>query len=268
MVRRLRVYLGVLLTRMKSAAHFRANVIAWVLYSPLQIGVLYLLWKIVYAKTSEVGGLRFEEMILYYLVVHFLGRAMLPIQTVNYEVWSEINKGKLDIYLARPVGFLPFVFFRSLGAPSVEICLGVPFFLLFSALLALPIQTDPLVLAAFFASGLLGAVVLFLIQFLIGTLTFWMERIFGIRDLVVSVFMLFSGQILPISALPAPVARLSQYLPFETIFFVPATIYRRSGLDLDVAALMARQAIWIAVLWAVAAAVWTRGVARYASQGG
>jgi len=268
MVRRLRVYLGVLLTRMKSAAHFRANVIAWVLYSPLQIAIIYLLWKIIYGTTREVGGLRFNEMILYYLVVHFLGRAMLPLQTVNYEVWSEINKGKLDIYLARPLGFGPFVFFRSLGAPTLEICLGVPFFLLFSVLLRLPIQTDPLVLAAFFLSGLLGAVVLFMIQFLIGSLTFWVEKIFGIRDLMVSLFMLFSGQLIPISALPPLVVRLSRLLPFESIFFVPAMIYRGALPHLDAAALMLQQAIWIAVLWAAAAAVWKRGVARYASQGG
>jgi ABC-2 type transport system permease protein len=268
MARRLRVYLGVLVARMKSAAHFRANVIAWVLYSPLQIAIIYLLWKVIYGTAREVGGLRFHEMILYYLVVHFLGRAMLPLQTVNYEVWSEINKGKLDIYLARPLGFGPFVFFRSLGAPTLEICLGVPFFLLFSALLRLPIQTDPLVLAAFFLSGLLGAVVLFLLQFLIGSLTFWFERIFGLRDLMVSLFMLFSGQLIPISALPAPVVQLSRHLPFESIFFVPAMIYRHALPDLQVAALMLQQALWIAVLWAVAATVWRRGVARYASQGG
>jgi len=268
MMRWLRVYGGVLVTRMKSAAHFRANVIAWVLYSPLQVAVIYLLWKVIYGTTHEVGGLRFQEMVLYYLVVHFLGRAMLPLQAVNYEVWSEINKGKLDVYLARPLGFGPFVFFRSLGAPTLEICLGVPFFLLFSVLLRLPIQTDPVVLAAFFFSGLLGAVVLFLIQFLIGTMTFWMERIFGVRDLVVSLFMLFSGQLIPISALPAPVARISRHLPFESIFFVPAMIYRRPQPDLEIAALIAQQAIWAAVLWVAAAAVWTRGVARYASQGG
>jgi ABC-2 type transport system permease protein len=243
-------------------------VIAWVLYSPLQVAMIYLLWRIVYRSAGEVGGLRFKEMILYYLVVHFLGRAMLPIQTVNYEVWSEINKGALDIYLSRPLGFGPFVFFRSLGAPTVEICLGVPFFLLFSWILGLPVQADPLVLSAFFLSGLLGACVLFLVQFLIGTLTFWMERIFGIRDLVVSVFMLFSGQLIPVSALPAPVARLSGGLPFESIFFVPAMIYRRPAFDLDAAALLAQQAVWIAVLWALAAALWRRGVERYASQGG
>jgi ABC-type uncharacterized transport system permease subunit len=45
-------------------------------------------------------------------------------------------------------------------------------------------------------------------------------------------------------------------------------IYRHALPDLQVAALMLQQALWIAVLWAVAATVWRRGVARYASQGG
>lgn len=268
MLQEIRTYLSVLRTRILSVSHFRANVLAWVLYSPLQVAVIYLLWKIVYRNTDQVGELGFRDMVLYYLVVHFLSRAMGSLQAVNYEVWTEINKGKLDIYLARPIRFGPFLFFRSLGNPTVEIALGLPFFLLFSFLLSLPIQSDPWVLAAFFTSGFLGAVILFLIQFIVGCLTFWMERIFSIRDVVASLFLLFSGQLIPISVLPPWVAGLSRVLPFESVFFVPATIYARPAVDAGVAALLAQQGIWILLLLAAASAVWSRGLARYASQGG
>lgn len=265
---RVRCYLGVLRTRLKTLSHFRANVVAWILYSPIQLAIIYLLWRIIYSGTEQVGSFRFEDMILYYLVVHFLRKIIEPVQSVNYEVWTDINKGNLDVYLARPVSFGPFVFFRSLGAPLIEIAVGLPFFLLFSWLLGLPLQTDPLLLAVFFVSVLSGFAILFLIQFIIGSLTFWFERIFGIRDMIFSVFMLFSGQLIPISVLPGWLVAVSRYLPFEGIYFVPGTIYAQGTLGPDVALYVFRQFIWIAVLWAVAATVWARGLTRYASQGG
>jgi ABC-2 type transport system permease protein len=264
----LRCYFGVLRARVKSVAHFRANVVAWILYSPIQLAIIFLLWRIVYSGTDHVGSFRFKDIMLYYLIVHFIRRLIDPVQTVNYDVWSDINQGTLDVYLARPVNFGTFVFFRSLAAPVVEIAVGLPFFLVFSWVLGLPVGRDPRLLAVFFSSVLAGFTILFLIQFLIGSLTFWFERIFGIRDMIFSVFMLFSGQLIPISVLPKPLATLSHYLPFESIYFVPGMIYVRGVLNAEVAGQLAQQLIWIVVLWAAAAVVWTRGITRYASQGG
>jgi ABC-2 type transport system permease protein len=250
-------YLAIVRTRVKSLSHFRANVLAWVLYSPIQLAVVYLLWRIIYRGTEQVGTFAFSDMILYYLVVHFLRRVIEP-----------VHKGNLDVYLVRPLRFGPFVFFRSLGTPLLEIAIGIPFFLLFSWALSLPVQRDPLVLAAFVASVIAGYVILFLVQFMIGTLTFWMERIFGIRDMIFSVFMLFSGQLIPVSVLPDWVVSVSRYLPFEGIYFIPSMIYTQAGSGVDLAGHLLRQVAWIAGLGTAAAAVWSRGVARYASQGG
>lgn len=263
-----RAYLRVAVTELRNLAHFRANLLAWALYTPLQMGILYLLWRIVYAHTDRVGGFGFDDMMLYYVVVHFLRRVIEPAQSVNYQVWSEINEGKLDIYLARPLSFGLFTFSRSLGTPLVELVIGVPCLIVLSLVLGLPLQTDPGVLAAFLLSLAAGYAILFLVQFLIGSLTFWFERIFGIRDMIFSVFILFSGQLIPISVLPGWVETVSHYLPFEGIFYIPAALYARHELDLTSLALLARQLVWIVVLLVVAATVWSRGSLRYASQGG
>lgn len=264
---RWRAYLGIVKASASEVSHFRANLIAWILYSPLQLGILYLVWGIVYRKTDAVGSFGFRDMMLYYLVVHFLRRLFEPLMTINFEVWKEINEGRLDVYLARPIHYATFTFCRSLGAPLVEVLVGVPFFLIFAWALGVPVATDPAVLALFAASAAAGYVILFFVQFLIGSLTFWMERIFGVRDLVFSVFLLFSGQMIPISVLPEWVARISAYLPFESIFFVPARIYGEAHA-VDAGGGLFRQLVWVLALWALATAVWSRGVDRYASQGG
>jgi ABC-2 type transport system permease protein len=266
--RTLTAYGSVARSQIRTITHFRPNLIAWIVYSPLQLGTLYLLWSIVYARTPSLGGLSFTAMMQYYVVVHFLRKVIEPVQTVNYEVWSEINQGKLDIYLARPINFGLFTFARSLGVPFMELCIGIPLLLAFSLLMRLPLQSDPGVLAAFVLSVAGGYGILFLIQFAIGTLTFWMERIFGIRDVIFSIFMLFSGQLLPISLLPAWVQQASHLLPFQSIFYVPARIYASTHVNAEVASLLAQQAGWLIALSLGASLLWARGIHRYASQGG
>ena len=266
-MRHLRIGWSVLRTQIKSVAHFRANLLAWILYGPLQIGIIFLLWKIIYQQTSQVGEFRFHDMVLYYLLVYFLRRVLEPVQTVNFEVWTEINKGKLDSYLARPMSFGTFMAGKALATPLIEVAMGVPFFLAFALLMGLPVQTDPLTLTAF-ASSVLGAfLILFLIQFIIGSLTFWMERIFGLRDMIFSVFILFSGQLIPLSVLPSWVGEVSRYLPFQYVYYVPAQIYRGVGA-VPISEVLLHQLAWIAGLSSLAAVLWGRGVARYASQGG
>ncbi|MEO1085638.1 MAG: ABC-2 family transporter protein, partial [Acidobacteriota bacterium] len=157
---------------------------------------------------------------------------------------------------------------KSLATPLLELLLSLPFVLVFSWLLKLPIQTDPGVLALFALSVAAGFTILFTIQFLIGSLTFWFERIFGFRDMVYSVFMLFSGQLIPIALLPGWAEGLSRVLPFESVYYVPATIY---AARLPMSALLilhAQQLFWVGALVGLAMAVWGRGVSRYASQGG
>lgn len=266
--RRWVAYVAIVRCQLSTLMHFRANLIAWLVYSPLQLGSVFLLWTIVYQGRADVGGLSFESMMQYYVVVHVLRKILEPAQTVNYEVWSEINQGRLDVYLARPIDFGAFIFAKSLGTPLLEALIAVPFLLLFSILLDLPLPSNPLVVVMFGLSMCAGYLVLFLIQLSIGTLTFWMERIFGIRDILFSLSMLLSGQLLPLSLLPEGVRAMSTHLPFEAIYYIPAQIYGASEMSAAVLALFARQVFWVVTMTAVASLLWTRGVARYASQGG
>lgn len=265
---RLRPYLAALRGQLRGAAHFRVNLVAWIFEGPLHIGVLYLLWRIVYARTASVGGLDFKGMIGYFVVVYLLRRIFSSAETINYEVWSDINKGKLDSYLVMPIRFGWFKFFGSLASPLVEIAVGIPFFLVLSRVLGLPLQRAPGVLAAFLLSLPAAFGLLFLIQFLIGSLTFWTERIFGIRDILYSLYMLFSGQLIPLSALPPFARGLARCLPFAGIYSTPALLYAQPRLSGEVALLLGQQLAWLALLGALATALWSRGVARYASQGG
>lgn len=261
-------YAAVARSQIRTLTHFRPNLIAWMAYSPLQLGTIYLLWSIVYRGGGEVGGMSFARMMQYYVVVHFLRKVIEPVQTVNYEVWSEINQGRLDIYLARPINFGLFTFAKSLGVPFLELFIGIPFLVLFSIALRLPLQSDPALLTAFGLSVCAGYGILFLVQMAIGTLTFWMERIFGIRDMIFSIFMLLSGQLIPVSLLPAWIQQASRLLPFESIYYIPARIYAAPRLDGDVMAMLAQQIVWVMVMGVLVSLLWSRGISRYASQGG
>jgi ABC-2 type transport system permease protein len=113
-----------------------------------------------------------------------------------------------------------------------------------------------------------GVVVLFLIQFMIATMGFWLEAIFGFRDIIVTIDSLFAGRMIPLSALPGLIATISQWLPFQFTLYVPVAIYMGKFSSAGLFGALGLEALWIAVLFGASRLLWRRGLVKYASQGG
>ncbi len=86
--------------------------------------------------------------------------------------------------------------------------------------------------------------------------------------MIFSIFMLLSGQLIPVSLLPAWIQQTSRLLPFESIYYIPARIYAAPSLSGEVMAMLAQQVVWVMVMGVVTSLLWSRGISRYASQGG
>jgi ABC-2 type transport system permease protein len=111
-------------------------------------------------------------------------------------------------------------------------------------------------------------VIKFLEQFMIASLAFWTETIFGVRDLVVSISGLFSGRLIPVSVMPAFARAIGSALPFQFILSVPGAIYLGQYSRAVAWRMLGWQMVWIAAMVIVSRLLWRRGLARYEAQGG
>jgi ABC-2 type transport system permease protein len=150
----------------------------------------------------------------------------------------------------------------------MRVVLRLVMFLLACLFLRLPLQADPLLWAAFFLSLAGGFVVKFLEQYMIASLAFWTEAIFGVRDVVVAVSQLLDGTLIPVSIMPGIVRAIASALPFQFILFVPAAIYLGQYTRLQALGMLALEAAWIGALLIGSRLLWRRGLARYEAWGG
>ena len=64
----------------------------------------------------------------------------------------------------------------------------------------------------------------FLVMAIIGSLSFFWESALGIFDLWLGFYFLFSGYLMPLELLPAPVRAVGDWLPFRYMLSFPVEV--------------------------------------------
>ncbi|MBN1583568.1 MAG: ABC-2 family transporter protein [Anaerolineae bacterium] len=235
---------------------------------PIETVVIVLVWHVIYSYVGTLGNFDLDEMVAYQLLVHNIARATWSAGTINYRVWQDIYKGRLDVFLARPLDYQLSILCAEFGEIGVHTLLRIAMFVVACLVLRLPVQADPMLWGLFLVSAAGGIVIKFLEQFMIASLAFWTETIFGVRDLVVAISGLFSGRLIPVSLMPAFARTIGAALPFQFILSVPGAIYLEQYSRTAAWCMLGWEMLWIVAMVIVSRLLWQRGLVRYEAQGG
>jgi ABC-2 type transport system permease protein len=130
------------------------------------------------------------------------------------------------------------------------------------------ITGDPLQLAML-PVLLAGAwAITFLVMAIIGSLSFFWESALGIFDLWLGFYFLFSGYLMPLELLPAPVRAFGAWLPFRYMLSFPVEVTLGLVDRSEMLHGLVLQWGWTALLTVAALATWHAGVRRYSAFGG
>jgi ABC-2 type transport system permease protein len=120
----------------------------------------------------------------------------------------------------------------------------------------------------FLFSALLGILIGAQLDLVVGIMAFWLTNIWGVRVLRNAVFLFFSGGLLPITMFPQWLQTLSQFLPFQSMVYVPVSIYTGeiTGADLIYAILI--QLLWLFGVFAAIRVAWSFAIRKVTIFGG
>lgn len=229
------------------------------LYLPVSLLIYFFLFRtLMHEEESYV--MTMGEILNYYTVVIFLKSAFQHAMAEVYYVYQDINRGYLDILVTKPISYPISRYCRALGS----VCLTIPTSILLLAILFWGRYTFTTVLL-FFLSIWLGFTLLFLVMFLLGSLTFWLKSVLTLRDIFWVVLCIFSGELIPLELFPAHF-RFLQNNPLVCIYDIPYRVLNGgSGLRME---LLGFQLIHILFWGVIVIIVWNFGVKHYESQGG
>ncbi len=233
----------------------------------IYVSVYYFIWKAIYENSTSIEGFDFGHM-LTYIAVGWIIRSFY-FNNIDQDMAYAVTEGKLAIDLIKPVNPQLMYIAQALGESLFRLgMLTAPTAVVL--LLVYPIRrpASPLHFAGFFLSVLLSFFIVAGINFAVGTFAIRLKSILGLLRAKYFLLELFSGLLIPISFFPEIFQRLFSVLPFQYISYIPVLIYLGKIEGLAVLKCLALQAFWIAVLFAIGAAMWRWSSRKITIQGG
>lgn len=234
--------------------------------------VIYFLWKAVYVNSDSavMNGFTANDIILYV----FMSTITINIvnNTVDAAIGNEVWDGTIAMNLIKPVNYQTRLFFESfaeLFQGTVFIALPIWMGLVvvrFFTLAELPPSIFTVIL--YLLSAFLGFVILFLINFSFGILSFYVTNIWGIRNLKYAIMDFLSGVIIPIAFLPMWLQKILDFVPFSSISYFPVLIYLGKVTGSGIVFTLVLQVIWIGILYLISILLWNKATRRLTILGG
>lgn len=253
--------------RMGVRRAFAYKMFAWlgVLQVFLQLILLRAVWEAVYGDRNMVDGVPIEQMITYLSVAGLINFMIYP--GIAREIGNRIEQGQVAVDMVRPIGFVRQMLALELGDSIGRWLLLVA---VIPGLLAIGSLAPPTPAAAmlFLISLALAYTVSVLMWLIVGLSGFWLMQVSGMNGLIGMASSFLAGSMIPVWFMPGPLRTAVEWLPFQSITFLPASIWVGQASGAEIGRAIGVQAFWVTVMATLAAWTWRRAQRRVIVQGG
>jgi len=231
--------------------------------SPL---VQILIWNAVFATTTAFAGYTKETMISYVLVSSVF--IALSRNWASENVGREIKDGLLNQYLVKPVSYVQFVMWNTVGrtmlATLMALVVIVVLGFVYREELYVP-DFPHLILSVMIVA--VAFVMNILLSIAIGLVAFWITSVEGFSAAYYNVRGLLAGGMFPLNILSPGFLFAMNVLPFSYTGFVPTQVFLGKMTVVESLAALAVVSAWTVALVVIVGVVWRLGIKRYEAVG-
>jgi ABC-2 type transport system permease protein len=253
----------VLMSGVNHRVHFFLMSLGNIIY----ILLIYYLWKSIYANSSQLNGLSFQQTFVYLA----MGSSLFWLFTtwVEYDMSQGLINGTIVSRLLRPLDLQLYYFFDALGYITNNFLL-----IMFPALLMMFLLFKVSIsfgwnLLWFGLSVAVSFVITFHIDYIIGLISFYTESIWGISIIKEVIVTTFSGAVVPLQFFPGVIHSVVEGLPFQTIYHTPLMLLISPQLSSGkVAVMLLIQLLWMMFCVGLARFIYIRAIRKITINGG
>lgn len=254
-------YIRCLLLGLNDLKAFKMNFILSFISVPLRIVIVYYFWNNLLTDTAP-GGFTGIGVVFYFICIQLLSIVYQPAYFVTYDLFTEINNGVIISWILRPISYLKMNFFNKVGR-------FLPRFLIIGLIFSVSVFYGGIYV---YLTGLIAVInsfiLLYLLQFIIGSLTLRIKNVLSFRDNMMDLLFIFGGSLIPIDLLPEVVTKVVSYTPLPLIFYLPSKIFSASALSSDIYFLVVMQFVWVCIFYIIAELLWKKLIINSIRQGG
>ena len=263
---------------------YRGDFFLGTLFRFLPIVTQVFLWGAILKPGDRVASYSYEDIVAYQLFV-MLARAFSSMPGLSGGIAREDRGGTIKKCLTQPVDKLGYLFWYRVAHKLVYYGVSaIPFALVFWLCRGfLPGWPDAGTLLAFVASLVMSFLIGFLIESLLGLVSFWFLEVSSLLFIYMMVNYLLSGHMMPLEMLQGDVGPgtsrlvawlasglgfLAEWLPFKYLAYFPAKIFLGGYSAAELRQGLLVELTWVIGLFIANRVAFARGVRRYSAFGG
>lgn len=248
-------YVEYLRLSFQSLLAYRTNYIIGVLSYLIHVAVYYFIYKALYRETVNINNYSLPDMVTY-IAIGWISKS-LYLNYIDQEVAGDVQKGRIAIELVRPVDYQLLNYAKGIGQTLFRLVLFTPPIVIVTCLV-FPVH-PPSSLYNFFLfliSTVLSVLLYLGLNYIMGLIAIYTVSIVGILYPKNMLIELFSGLLVPVDWFPLWFQKVSSFLPFKYIAFVPLSLYlgRIDGGTAYAALLI--QLFWVILLFLAGRFMW------------
>ncbi len=182
------------------------------------------MWATIYQHQVHSFGYTRDAMISYIFLTGFLQSLILATQTSDLA--QQIYTGDISNILLKPLNIFAYLMTREAADKFLNftfvIIETIIFYFLFRPTIIMP---PPATFLLFSLSVFLGALLLFLIMLLMGTIGFWSPDTWGPRYLFYMFIDFTAGKLYPLTIFPQWFQRILFFTPFPYLTYIQTQIF-------------------------------------------
>jgi len=274
MLASMRVNWIILRTCIEERLVYRADFAFATLVRFLPIITQIFLWGAIFGvgtshASKTLNSYTYQDMVAYYLLA-MVGRAFSSMPGLATGIARDVRDGTIKKYLTQPVDLIGYLFWHRVAHKLVYYTIAIgPFALVFylcrNYFSGWP---DVFTVTAFIVSLLMAFLIGFLLESIIGLVSFWFLEVSSLIFIYMMINYFLSGHMIPLDWLPEPLSNWVQYLPFKYLAYLPAAIMLQRYDHQQLINELCIEASWIVILLILNRIIFHRGVKQYGAFGG
>lgn len=249
----------------QNALQYRGPTFISILGNLLHISVLLYLWNAIYRGEQSLGNYSLSDLMTYYILQLMINSMVLSY--ISWDIGNEIREGNFSNYLVKPLNYFHYWFTINLSGKLFEglMILVVGAVLSFILISYITLPTSVISLGYFILAMILGGILAFEFDFLIGILAFWVVQIASFKYMLQYSMFFMAGALLPLDLFPQLFQNVANALPFRFLVFFPIQIFLEKEAEPLQGMLVA--VLWIILLYFLLQFLLRRGIVRYEAVG-
>ena len=235
--------------------------------SMLEVLIQFNIWQALYAVGGTVEQVGLEAMLTYVVINRLI--ASFTSGYISSNIGEKVLSGEIVGDFIRPINIKLYLIFDHLGSALYDTAFNfIPVSIVTILFGAFLLPSSLLHGVMFVISLILGIILMYLLNYAIGLLTFWFKTYSYTHWLMRAMTTLFAGTVIPLWFYPDFLKNVAMCLPFRYISFEPIAIYLGQTTARDIVFTIAMQIMWIIVVYFIGLLLWKKAEKRVVIQGG